>query len=289
MNVSIVIPAYNEEQSIGPLLKELHDCLSRDVPDLDYEVVVVDDGSQDKTGEVVSEIPGVRLIRHRINMGYGAALKSGIRGSSGEIIVTIDADGQHNPKDIGRLLQTIGGHDIVIGARTQHQNPLWRRPGKWLLGWLANYLAGEKIPDLNCGLRAVNREVVTKYLHLCPNRFSFSTTLTVALSCGGYRVGYVPIDVNRRSPRTRSTVNIRTGLETLLLMVRLIALFGPLKLFLPLSFVFILFGVVWGGHYVILGKGLSIAGLFFFLAGILLFFFGVLTDQIAALRKEKYE
>jgi glycosyltransferase involved in cell wall biosynthesis len=290
MKTSIIIPAYNEEHSIGSFLEELQNWLSQDKASCEYEVIVVDDGSQDKTAKVVGRIMGIKLICHQFNKGYGAALKTGLRNASGEIVVTMDADGQHNPKDIGRLLQALGEYDMVVGARTQgHQTPLWRMPGKWVLSCLANYLAEEKIPDLNCGFRAIKRGTVIKYLHLCPNGFSLSTTLTLAFFCEGYRVKYVPITVNKRNPISKSTVNIRTGLETFLLMLRIITLFGPLKLFLPISFLFALLGLTWGSHYVILGRGLSVASLLLILIGILLFFFGLLADQIAALRREKYE
>jgi hypothetical protein len=201
----------------------------------------------------------------------------------------MDSDGQHNPKDIGRLLQDIEKYEMIVGARSQgSQSPLWRLPGKWILSRLVNYLVNEKIPDFNCGFRAAKRNILIKYLHLCPDGFSFSTTLTLAFFCQGRQVKFVPIKVNRRTI-SRSIVNMWTGLETLLLVMRLIALFGPLKLFLPTSFLFVLLGVIWGGRYVILGKGLSVAGLLFLLTGIMLFFFGLLTDQIAALRRERYE
>lgn len=290
LRVSIVIPAYNEEHSLGTLLAEVTDHLAADASGRDYEVIVVDDGSGDRTAEIAAGAPGTKLIRHRFNKGYGAALKTGIRQASGDVVVTMDADGQHHPSDIPALLDALGDYDMVAGARTERRSsPLWRRPGKRLLGWLANYLAEQRIPDLNCGLRVVKKDVVTKYLHLCPNGFSFSTTIQLALLCAGYRVKYLPITASKRDPLSKSAVTVRAGLDTLLLTVRIISLFGPLKLFLPMSVACMIGGVLWASRYLLLGRGLSVSALLLILTSILLFFFGLLADQIAALRKERYE
>jgi glycosyltransferase involved in cell wall biosynthesis len=290
MRVSIVIPAYNEERSIGPLLKELRSFLARRMGEGEFEILAVDDGSRDRTAERILDVPGVRLVRHARNRGYGAALKSGVRSAAGEFVITMDADGQHTADHVGALLDRLEAQDLLIGARAPGEgSPLWRTPGKRVIGWLAEFLSKRRIPDLNSGLRAVKRALLQKYLHLCPDGFSFSTTSTLVLLDRGYEVEFLPIEVRRREADTSSTVTARTGLETVLLIFRLVALLDPLRLFLPASGLSVLLGLIWGAQYLWMGHGLSIGALLLLITGILLFFFGLLADQIAALRKERYE
>ncbi len=161
-------------------------------------------------------------------------------------------------------------------------------PGKWLLGWLANFLSRTKIPDLNSGLRVFRKEIISRYLHLCADRFSFSTTSTLILLNRGYSLAYVPIEVKSR--RGKSTVSLMTGYETILLILRVVCLFDPLRVFIPASVFLVLSGILLGIYpYFILKRGLTTGSVLVILAGILIFFFGLLADQISALRKEKYE
>lgn len=287
MRLSIIVPAYNEQDNLPPFLTELQSYLCHHRPE--HEIVVVNDGSTDRTAEVLGSFPGIRVVHHIRNKGYGAALKTGIRQAAGELVLTMDSDGQHNPQDIALLLAQIDRYDMVVGERTQtFHSPLWRMPGKWFLGWLANYLTKQKIPDLNSGLRLFKRELILKYLHLCPDGFSFSTTSTLVFFNRGYSVKYVPITVNKRK-EGKSTITVKTGFETLMLILRIIMLLDPLRLFLPVSFASGLLGVVWGIYYLWLGHGLSMTSLLLLITALLLFFFGLLADQIAALRKERYE
>ena len=279
MKLSIVIPVYNEEKTICAVLEELLDWLSQSDCKGGNEVIVVDDGSCDQTPRLLDGISKIKVIRHPLNKGYGAALKTGIRRASGDVIVTMDSDGQHHPEDIVRLLEALEGYDLVTGVRIGgHQSPLWRMPGKWLLNRLVCYLASVKVLDFNCGFRALNKDKVLSYLHLCPQGFSFSTTILLAFLCQGHTVRFLPLTVGRRSRESYSTVTMRTGLETILLVLRLISLFAPLKLFLPISTVFVIFGLVWGSLFISSGRGLSVASLLFLLTGILIFFFGMLID-----------
>lgn len=290
MKISIVIPAYNEENTIRAVLEELLSWVNERHNQDEIEVIVVDDGSSDRTPKLLDEISAIKAIHHPVNRGYGAALKTGILKATGDVVVTMDSDGQHSPKDVVRLLEELEGCDLVTGIRVGgHKSPLWRIPGKWLLNRLVSYLAGAKIPDFNCGLRAFRRETALKYLHLCPRGFSFSTTILLAFLCQDHLVKFVPITVDARSPKSHSRVTVRTGFQTILLVLRLISLFAPLKLFLPTSGLFMILGLVWGSVYVFSRRGLSMASLLFLLAGILVFFFGLLIDQIAAMRRERYE
>ncbi len=290
MRVSIVIPAYNEERSIGPLLKELRSLLGQRLGEGEFEILAVDDGSRDRTAEMILGVPGVRLVRHPRNRGYGAALKTGVRGAAGEFVITMDADGQHTADHVGVLLERLEAQDLLVGARSPGEgSPLWRTPGKRVIGWLAEFLSRQRIPDLNSGLRAAKRALLLKYLHLCPDGFSFSTTSTLVLLDRGYEVEFLPIEVRKREVDTSSTVTARTGVETVLLIFRLVALLDPLRLFLPASGLSVILGLLWGVQYLWMGHGLSIGALLLLITGILLFFFGLLADQIAALRKERYE
>jgi len=284
--VSIVIPAHNEEGAIGAVLATL-----RDIPHPAVrEVIVVDDGSSDRTFEI-AEASGVRVLRQPSNRGYGAALKAGIRAATGEYILTMDADGQHRLEDVLKLCDAVSGTlpaDCVIGHRTKlMHSPLWRMPGKWFLTHLARILTRKEIRDLNSGLRVVRRDVIVRYMHLCPAGFSFSTTSTFALASRGYRVEFVPIQVERRVGK--SSVSLATGFQTLLLILRLASLFNPLRVFLPLSLLFIVGGCGWTIPYLLRGQGVTVAAMLAVLTGVTLFGLGLICDQVAQLRLERFE
>lgn len=282
--VTILIPAFDEAQSIGLVIAQLHACA-----DCIHEIIVVDDGSHDNTAEI-AQAAGARVVRHPQNRGYGASLKTGIRHATTEWILTIDADGQHRVEDARRLCEIgLGGpYDMVVGQRTALlHSPFWRMPGKRLLGIMANHLTQRKIPDLNCGLRLIRRDVAMRYLHLCPSGFSFSTTITMALHARGYNVGYVPIQVNKRMGR--STVSLSTGLDTVILIMRIAALFNPLRVFLPISFLLGFVGIAWAIPFAWAGHGLSVGALLAIVTAVLLFGLGLLCDQISQLRLERFE
>ena len=281
---TVIIPAYNEAGSLGAVLTEL----SNTCKDIIHEIIVVDDGSEDDTAQIAAGFPDVRVIRHRMNRGYGSALKSGIREATTDIVLTMDSDGQHRAEDVRRLYEALDQQDMLVGQRTELlHSPFWRMPGKWLLNWMANYITGRKIPDLNSGLRVMRREVVRDYMHLCPSGFSFSTTITIALIMRGYAVEYVPIHVQKRVGK--STVTLRTGFDTIILIIRIAALFGPLRIFLPPAFLTIAVGILWAIPYSLAGYGVSVGSMLAIVTGILLFAIGILCDQISQLRLERYE
>lgn len=284
--VTIVIPAHNEEGAIGGVLAQL---LAQRTPAI-ADIIVVDDGSSDRTAEIV-EAAGVTLIRQPSNRGYGAALKAGIRAATTEYVLTMDADGQHRLEDVLRLVDAVAGErpaDCVIGHRTKLvHSPLWRMPGKWFLTRLARVLTQKEIRDLNSGLRVMRRDVILRYMHLCPSGFSFSTTSTVALASRGYRIDFVPIRVERRVGK--STVSVKTGFQTILLVLRLASLFNPLRVFLPLSLLFIIGGTIWTIPYLIDGRGITVAAMLSVLTGVTLFGMGLICDQVAQLRLERFE
>lgn len=283
--ISVLIPAYNEEAAIRATVTGIVETLR--ACGREFEIIVVDDGSTDRTAEEAAAVSEVRLIRHRRNKGYGAALKTATLAAKHPIVVFFDADGQFDPADILRLVAELPEADAALGDRQAgSHSPFSRRGGKKLLGWLANYMARQTIPDLNCGLRALSRRLLLDYLHLLPNGFSASTTTTLVLLKENYEVVFVPITAKKRIGK--STVRpIADGLAAALLVLRLTTLLDPFRVFSPVSLVLILGGLAWGIPYMAMRRGLSSASLFLLLSGVMIFFFGLLTDQVAALRRER--
>ena len=281
---TIIIPAFNEEEAIGKTLQEL---LQVEI-EKECRILVIDDGSTDKTFEIAKSFPMVDVIRHPYNKGYGASLKTGIKASTTEFIILYDADGQHTPENLVNIKKNLEEYDMLVGMRGKDSHQDWmRKPGKWILSKVANFLTGRKIPDLNSGLRVIKREVILGMLHLFPDGFSFSTTSTIAFMNMGYNVGYYPIKVKKRVGK--STVKqLKHGSSTILLILRLITLFNPLKIFIPSSiFLFIigfLYEIVFG--LILLPHIKLIPGaLLLILSGVLVFFFGLVVDQLSELRK----
>ncbi len=287
--VSIVIPAYNEEGAIGGQIKDI--CSVMDQTEWAYEVIVVDDGSTDGTASEAKKHP-VQLISSPRNRGYGAALKAGIARARGEMVVIIDADGSYPSDAIPVLLELADGYDMVVGARTTEINhtPLIRRPAKWFLRVLASYLAGQRLPDLNSGLRVIKKRLVRRFSYLLPSGFSFTTSITLALLCNDYLVRYHPIDYYRR--KGRSKVRAKDTYGFLLLILRTIVFFNPLRIFMPLGGLLFLAGVakfIYDVGIVGIGKISAGAGLGF-LGAVIIWTLGLLADQIArigfAIRQE---
>lgn len=275
-DITIIIPAHNEEEGIADVINGIKRL------NTGYEIIVVDDGSTDNTYNLAVET-GVEVIRHPYNKGYGAALKTGIRNAESDIVLFMDADGQHKPGDIQKLIQHIGDYDMVVGARTKKSKiSLLRRPGKKILSITANYLSGMKIPDLNSGFRALKKSVALEFMHILPNTFSFSTTITLALITSGYSVKYVPIEAPERFG-TSKIKPFRDGFRFILMIVRTIALFNPLKIFLPISLLLFLSGVSYLIYEVIVYVDISDTSLLLIISSLLIFFFGILSDQVSVL------
>jgi glycosyltransferase involved in cell wall biosynthesis len=278
--LTVVIPAFNEAAALPAVLDALRGW------HVSPAIIVVDDGSTDETA-ARARVDGVTLITHPANLGYGAALKTGIRQATTPFVATFDADGQHGLESLERLWEQRHHADMVVGARSGLNGPVWRMPGKWWLGLMARYLSRQSIPDLNSGLRVYRRDVLTRYMHLCPTGFSFTTTITMALASRGWRVVYVPIRVSRREGR--STVTVATGLQTILLVLRIVTLFNPLRFFVPFSAVVIGAGVLWGVPIALAGRGVSVGAMLAIVTGVIVFALGLLCDQISQLRLERFE
>lgn len=240
-SISVVIPAYNEAERV----REEVECIQRVLAacPMPHEIIVVDDGSQDKTAEQAL-LAHARVLQHPKNRGYGAAIKTGITAAKYDAIVITDADGTYPPEEIPNLLAQLASADMVVGARIGKKVhiPLVRRPGKWLVNWLAEHVAGQRIPDLNSGMRAFRAETVKQYFPILSNRFSFTTTSTLALLADEYRVIYHPIDYHQRVGKSKITP--RNFMDFMILVVRMAMLFQPLKIFVPLSFTFGFLGML---------------------------------------------
>jgi glycosyltransferase involved in cell wall biosynthesis len=282
--VSIIVPALNEEQAIEQVVRGLVTSFSNS------EIIVVNDGSTDKTAILASQA-GALVINHDSPRGYGAALRSGILASTRDFVLFCDADGQHRIEDVARVMAACSDCTMVVGARTTDSHvQLGRRPGKFIIRHWANILASQKIPDINSGLRIIEKSVLLKCLHLMPTGFSFSTTSTFALLKGNYSVKWVPITAQAR--KGQSTVKqLKQGPETMMLMLRLTVLFEPLRVFLFVTCV--LLGISFASFaYDMIAtnfRKVSITTEFFAISTLLVFLFGLLCDQISALRREFHD
>jgi len=232
--VTVIVPAYNESSSITGVLGQLSQLLAN----IEHEILVIDDGSTDDTAAAVARVEGVRLISHGRNEGYGAALKTGLRNAAFERILIIDADATYPEGSIPRLIEMSESADMVVGARVgRHvEEPLLRGLVKKTIVALANYLGGTNIPDLNSGLRIFNRDLSIKYIHLLPSGFSFTSTITLIFLSEGYRVEYLPIDYRKRKGWSKFRP-FHDTLNMLILILRTLVYFNPLRVFLPLSFI----------------------------------------------------
>lgn len=278
LRVSIVMPAYNEERVIGQVLDTL-----RATGDY-HEIIVVDDYSSDRTSEVARE-HGAIALRHPYNIGNGGAVKTGIRAATGDVIVLMDADGQHPPNDVPRLLSFIGDYDMVVGARTRASDAkAHRTAANTFFNRYASYVVGYPVKDLTSGFRVAKAGLLKKFVYLLPNRYSYPTTITIAMFRSGFRVRYEPIVSPARKGGRSSIRPIRDGLRFTLTITRMAVLFVPLKIFLPLSLLFGLLGVGYGAYQLVFEQRFSNMPPLMITISIIVFLMGLIAEQIALLR-----
>ena len=280
--LSVVIPAYNEVNGIAETIHDLHTELDK-LNGLPYEVLIVDDGSTDGTVQAAQVGANTRVIPHRVNRGYGAALKTGIRHAAFPLVCIIDADGTYPATHIAELLEVYQTQDadMVVGARTGEtvQTPLIRRPAKWAIRQLASYVAGQPIPDINSGLRLFERDVVTRFFAILPDAFSFTTTITLTMLMNGYLVRYVPIDYYHRIGQSKIKP-IRDTLNFTQLVLKIGLYFQPLKVFLPLSAGLMLLALAVGGVTALLGRLADVSALVLAVSSIQALMLGLLAEVI---------
>lgn len=277
MDLSIIIPAKNEATSLVSLLPDL----KQRYPEA--EIIVVDDGSTDKTRDVVIE-SGARCVSHHFSLGNGAAVKSGARASTGKTLVFMDGDGQHQPQDIERLLETYNkGFDMVIGARTaKSQASVGRLVANKLYNRFASLMTGRDIKDLTSGFRVVNARKFRKFLYLLPNGFSYPTTITMAFFRSGYQVCYEPITALRRSGSSNISL-FKDGIRFLIIIMKIGALFSPMRLFLPISMGMFVIGASYYAYtYFFFSRFTNMSALMF-TSSLLVFLIGIVSEQISSL------
>ncbi len=283
LSLSVVIPAYNESESIHSVIENLFFALQ--AYPADTEIIVIDDGSVDNTADL-AKAAEARVVRHPYNIGNGASIKTGIRHAKGDLVAFMDADGQHSPEDLFALLAQTVTYDMVVGARTARSKvSRFRAFGNTMLRHFAQWLVEQEILDLTSGFRVIQRDKLLEFINLLPNRFSYPSTLTLAFIKSGYTIGYVPLDSIRKRQSGRSSIKpFRDGVRFLYIMMRLAILFEPLKLFMTISLAVLTLGFVTVSYQLIVHNAIQGASIVTLLSGVMIFFFGLLADQIAQLR-----
>jgi glycosyltransferase involved in cell wall biosynthesis len=277
--VSIVIPAYNEADVIGEVVGALNAAARW------HEVIVVDDGSRDGTGAAATSA-GAIVVAHPYNKGNGAAVKSGIRRATGEFVLILDGDGQHRPEDARRLVSRLGEYDLVIGARSATtQASRARRVGNAALNQLATYLTGREIPDLTSGFRGARRECLREFIHLLPNGFSTPTTTTLAFLKAGYNVAFEPVEARSRVGQSKIRF-ARDGAKFLIIILKIITLFSPLRIFLPISIASFLLGTAYALWTIATQSHVTNSSVLLIMLAVIVFLVGLVSEQISALRFE---
>lgn len=277
MTISIILPAKNEAAAISATVTGIR----QHYPDA--EVIVVNDGSSDSTAEV-AEAAGARVVHHPYSKGNGAAIKTGARTASGEVIVFMDADGQHDPSDIPRLLALIEqGHDMVVGARQKgSQASVGRGLANGLYNRLASWMTGHRVEDLTSGFRAARADKFREFLYLLPNGFSYPTTSTMAFFRAGYSVAYVPIHAARRIGKSHIRL-LRDGSRFLLIIFKIGTLYSPLKIFAPVALLMFILASGWYGHTLYsFGRFTNMSALLYS-GSVMVFLMGLISEQITAL------
>ena len=279
-----MLPAKNEASNLRELLPTIIENCAK------AEIIVVNDGSTDDTLTVLESLPQVIVHTHQRSLGNGAAVKSGARRASGEIIVFMDADGQHSPKDIQTLVDKINeGYDMVVGARQYRDQASFARSfANRFYNHLASWMTGYQIDDLTSGFRAVRSDKFRRFLYLLPNKFSYPTTSTMAFFRSGYSVGYVPIRVHPRGGSSHIS-HWRDGVRFLIIIMKIGALFSPMRLFLPISTALLVTGICYYAYtYTVAGRFTNMSALLF-IASILTFLIGIVSEQISALHYKDTE
>jgi len=279
--LSIIMPARNVEVALARLLTEIKSLY------LDAELIVVNDGSTDATEQVARE-NDVHVISHSYPMGNGAAIKSGARAANGEVLLFMDADGQHLPGDIAKLMEEMDeGHDMVVGARTakMHANP-WRMFANLFYNKLASWITSHEIKDLTSGFRIAKADKFREFLYLLPNGFSYPTTITMAFFRSAYPVAYVPIQLNQRTGDSHIRL-ISDGIKFLLIILRVGTLYSPLKIFFPISFLFFILGLSNYFYTFVTESRFTNMSALLFITSILIFLIGLISEQITSLMYQR--
>ena len=283
--LTLVVPVFNEEKALDVFLPELTAyCRQRD-----YSLVFVDDGSSDDSAALIEtycDSTQFRMLRHKVNRGYGGAIKTGIRACTTDFLVTLDADGQHRPEDVGRLFEFASRNsaDMVVGKRQSGNSGVYRAIGRKLIRWIAGLLVSLPISDLNSGMKLYRTELAKRYLVLCPDSMAFSDIITLVFVHRRDLVLETKIEVMPRSEGV-STINTSTALDTVFQILNIVALFNPGRIFFPLGVGFVLFGVAWGLPFIVRDEGVSVGTMLLLVFGVIFFLVGLIAEQVAQLRR----
>jgi len=281
LDLSLILPAYNEEKSIASVIKGINEVLHG--MDLSYEILVVDDGSDDQTSEAAVDA-GARVVSHPENIGNGASIKTGIRSARGQLLLMMDADGQHPPDMIPVLLEEAKNFDMVVGARTkQSDTDIHRDFGNKVYNMLASYITGRRIEDLTSGFRVIKSEIARRFIYLLPNTFSYPSTITLAVLRSGGSLKYVPIEGKRRIGRSKIKL-LRDGMRFLTIILRVATYYSPLKVFIPVSILMFLTGFGYGLYKVlVLNTRYGPTSAMLMTVSVVIFMVGLVSEQIAQL------
>jgi glycosyltransferase involved in cell wall biosynthesis len=278
---AIIIPVYNEDRAIADTVNRIQ-AICKQIPDYDFEIVCINDGSSDRSGEILAGLKGITVLTHEVNRGYGAALRTGLDYCSREWVFITDADGTYPLEDLVHLLQSAQtGFDMVVGSREGagiSKSP-FRRLARWVLRKMVHGLTGVMVPDLNSGMRVFRKSLYTEFRHLLPLGFSFTTTLTVASLYSGRRVRYIPVDYQRRIGKS-NIKPVKDFFGFVILIVRLASYFDPLKFFLPAAFALFGLGILRAIRDVIVVNQFGALSVILFITAFQIFAFGVIADVI---------
>jgi glycosyltransferase involved in cell wall biosynthesis len=279
LSLSVVVPAYNEEGAIRHTIEDIR--REMDATGIPYEIIVIDDGSTDRTLEIARET-GVVVDSNQVNTGYGASLKRGIRQAQHDYVAIIDADGTYPARYLPPMLAMCRTQDMVVGDRgaAMKNVPLIRRPAKWMLNALASFLAERKLNDLNSGLRVFRKSELVPFIPLLPQKFSFTTTITLCMSCNAKRMIYTPIEYGKRVGKSK--IRPVDFVNFIILVLRVIVLFNPLRIFIPLGLILMGLGLAKLAYDIVIGN-LSETTIFAFLAAIMIWSLGLIADMISRL------
>lgn len=284
--LTVVVPVYNEAESLPIILPALVSyCSCRG-----WYIIIVNDGSVDATSLILKEYeshPLVKIFHHKINRGYGGAIKTGIRNTETELVVTIDADGQHRLEDIDRLAYFLheSNADMAIGCRKgQKGSNLYRELGKWIIRSVVKMMMPIEIYDINSGFKLYRTDLAKIITSVCPDTMAFSEVMTVAFIYLRNKVIEVPIQISKRIGG-QSTISTQTAFQTVLELINITMLFRPIRVYFPISMIFLVLGLIWGMPIILAGRGVSVGAMLIIIAGILFLFIGLVCEQIALFRR----
>ena len=288
MELSIIIPCHNEAGNLPVLITDIRNVM--DGRPESYEVLIVDDASTDETA-AVANAAGAKVVSHPYNLGNGAAVKSGIRAASGEIVLMMDGDGQHLPDELPLILAPLKSYDLVVGARTPKSHAgVHRFAANTVYNWLASYVTKFRILDLTSGFRGTRRKTALRYLYLLPNTFSYPTTMTMAFLRSGLSLKYIPIDAPPRGKGSKSKIRLFSdGARFFLIITKIATIFSPFRVFLPLSGLLFLTGAVNYLYTFLAFHRFTNMSMLLFMSSIIIFMLGLVSEQISQLRMDRSE